>query len=194
MKRAGVLLAVMSVVALCAWPVQAAEIEKGTVEVTTQSFFSYASYSPDSGSDVTVTTINIDAGVGYFATSLLEVMGGIVVLHQGLDEEGGGSFSTTDFGVAGALRLNFATSGTAVPFLGAGLGIVTHGGDTDNDETTLIAPSVEAGVRFLVGSSASVNMALGYQFRSNALGVKDVSGNIILLGVGISAFASGGPM
>lgn len=47
---------------------------------------------------------------------------------------------------------------------------------------------ITAGVRMLVGSSASVNLSLGYQHGSNAEGEFNASSNRIVAGVGVSIF------
>jgi hypothetical protein len=191
MNKGSLFLAVCLIVFACAIPASAGGIEQGTVELSTSTFFSFNSYSDDD-EDLSITNVNIAGGIGYFATNIFEVITGLAIVHQSIDPGDGESFSTTDLGLGMSLRFNFGTESKMVPYVGIGAGIVGHSGDTPNEEVTIVAPSIEAGFRVVVGSRASVNIGAAYEHQINALGVEDVSGNVILVGVGISAFVIGG--
>ena len=173
-------------------PAAAGGIEQGTVELVTNTGFSYSSYSED-GDGVSVTNLRLGGSVGYFFTSLSELQVALLVDHTSIDIDGGGSASVTNTGMAVHYIANFATESAIVPFIGAGAGVLAHGGDVGNaDAASFIMPRILGGIRFLVGNSASVNLALSYEHQTNALGVEDVSGNVIMLDVGVSAFVQGG--
>jgi hypothetical protein len=194
MKRLTVLFAFLVTAFLCAAPALAGGIEKGTVELVPSTGFSYSSYSDDNDNSLKITNVRFGGNVGYFFTEMFELQVGLLVNHTGYDPDGGGSVSYTDTGVSGLFAVNFPTDGAAVPFVGAGLGMALHGGDVDDDEdnTTIMIPTIVGGVRILVGNSASVNLGVSYEHQTNALGIEDVSGNVIMMNVGISVFVKGG--
>jgi hypothetical protein len=168
----------------------AATLEKGTVELQTNASFVHSSYSSSGEHIGNTTLVNVAAGVGYCVSSLFEIDGGLQVVHTSADVEGVGSISATAFGATGGVTLNLPlASESVVPFVSAGLGVLTFSGDGySNSETALTAPYVRAGLRVLVGPMASVNFGLAYAHQTNAEGVKDLDNNQLGLSVGISIF------
>ncbi len=105
----------------------------------------------------------------------------------------GGSSVTLFGGVANAI-FNFASSGTAVPFIELGLGYSTlTGGGGGSDLHTAILPRLGGGVRILVGNSASVNIGATYEHLSTSVsgGGGSLGGNQFGVNVGLSIFPSG---
>jgi hypothetical protein len=101
-----------------------------------------------------------------------------------------GTVSNTGYGFTLGVTGNLSTSGAMIPFLSLDAGVLAYSGDSyNNAETSTLAPAVTAGVRWMIKSSASVNFTATYAHVLNATGSKDVDGNQVLLGVGVSLFA-----
>jgi len=174
-------------------PALAGGIEQGTVELVTNTGFNYSSYSDNQDNGLTITNLRFGGAVGYFFTHIMELQVGMLVNHLAYDPDGGESSSTTDTGMGMAVVANFPTESSVEPFFGAGISFVAHGGDVGGgDKMTLNAPVVTGGLRFLVGNSASINLGVSYEHQTNALGYEDVSANVIMFDLGVSAFVSGG--
>jgi hypothetical protein len=170
-------------------PASAAALTRGTVELTPSLSFSHQSFSFNGSDAGSLSTLAASGILGYCTSDKLEVLGGLLVSHQSVSNPGFGSASATAIGLTGGAQLNFASSGNTIPFVRGALGFLVNSGDAAaGTETTLIAPILEAGLRVLVGSKASVNMGVGYQHQSNAGGVNNLSSNIIVLDLGVSIF------
>lgn len=166
----------------------AAALEKGTVELATRFAFSHSSFSFDGNSSGTTTDADLTTSLGYSLSRLVEIQGDVLFKHSSVDPEGGESTSGGYFGFAGDIVLNFATDSNVIPYLLGGIGVVTYSGDTYGSETSMILPQLQAGIRLMIKSAASVNFGVGFSHMSNAAGVKDFSGNALAVGVGISIF------
>lgn len=162
-----------------------AALEQGTVELIPAATLMHVSYSDGFGGSASVTTLTGSVGFGYCVSDRAELLAGFLVNHIS------GDFGdATSAGLSGGFGLNFTSPGSnVVPFLQAQLGFVTNSG---GGETSLIIPSVAAGIRCLVGTGASVNFAAAFAHETNALGVADVSSNTIGLQVGVSIFPGAG--
>jgi len=168
-------------------------IEAGTIEIVPSTSFSYSSYS-SGDNDWKITNLQLGGSLGYFFTNLFEAEIGLLVDWTQYDPGSGSSSSVTNTGMVAAFLVNIPTDSKIVPYFGVGGGFLVPGGDVgSSDETTIVAPIVEAGMRFLVGNSASVNLGLSYEYQNNSFGDKDVTANMVSLSVGLSAFVSGGP-
>lgn len=192
MRKLGLVASLVLCVATMAGgvtPVDAATLEKGTLELTPALSFTRNSFSV-SGSDAGSLTILTASGLlGYCVTDHFEVVGGLLVNYQSIEVPGFGSESATSLGLLGGVQYNFSSGGETIPFVRGALGIVTNSGNLSaGDQTTVIAPSLLAGLRMLVGASASVNFGVGYQHQTNALGVQDLSANTFGLEIGVSIF------
>ncbi len=174
-----------------ATPSQSADLGKAAIELNPSLAYSHNSVSGFSGLDFTTTSLDISGLVGYFVSDMVELGGGLLVTYESVDYEGlvGGAQSATAAGLIGGIALNFASSNNVVPFVRGSVGFLSNSGDLYIDnETTVIAPLLEGGLRVMVGRSASVNFVVGYQHRSDVFGVRDQSVNSVTLGVGVSVF------
>ncbi len=193
MSIRAILVAGVAVV-LCGSSAHAGPMSKGTVELSPSLSFSHNSLRSNGTDDGSLTTLLANTQVGYCLSNLVEIIGGPLLTHQSVDPPSGGSVSATSFGLSGGVRLNFASSGNIVPFVGAAVGFASNSGDgAFGTETTTIAPILQGGIRVLVGPSGSVNLGVGYQHESNAFGVKDESSNTFAFEVGVSLFPVIGP-
>lgn len=172
-------------------PSQAALLGKGALELNPSLAFSHNSYSAGGSSDFTTTTLDVSAFVGYFTSDLVEIGGGLLVSYQSIPGIFTSRLSATHIGLTGGVTLNFATSSNVVPYLRGSVGLLDNSGDTGH-ETTYLAPLLEGGLRVMVGQTASVNFAAGFQHQTNAFGVQDESANIVTFGVGLSVFPKTG--
>ena len=192
MRNRGIVAALAVIVATMAWgssALHAATLEKGTIELTPSLGFNRNSLSV-SGTDVgTLTNFSASGEIGYCVTNHFEVGGGLLMTYQSIDDPISGSESSTAFGVIGGVQYNFSSAGQMVPFARAAIGILTNSGSLSvGEETSFIAPMLQAGIRLLVGTSASVNCGIGYRHQTNTFGAQDLSANTFELQVGVSIF------
>jgi hypothetical protein len=189
---------VLVLVVLSPLAARAASIQAQSIELDTRFSFDHNSISVDDagpfGEDVefSTTSVEVQAGVGYFFTSNWELLGNLLIDHTGF----GGDFdgSLTDFGLLADVLYHFNTSGSIIPFVGAGLGFVNHGGDVgdDEDDTTLIVPEILAGLRWPFREVVSLNLTGGYRHQDSPLGIDDADGNEFFITFGFSFFLDGG--
>ena len=180
MRRSLQVLAVFAALAFGGSSADAA-LEQGTLELAPALSYTHSSYSAPGAGSASVTQFAGTLGLGYCMSDRAELLGAFILNHIS------GDFGdATTGGLSGGMGLNFPSSGSnIVPFLQAEVGFLSNSG---GGETTLILPSIAAGIRCLIGNSASVNFAAGYQHQTNALGVSDVSANILGLQIGVSIF------
>ena len=191
MLRKGPVLSVLlfPLALLSAASAGAAPLGQGAVELQVGSSFSHNSYSYQGETVLRQTTLALGLSGGDFLTDRLEIGGGVAAVHSFLDEVGVGSASQTSFGLSGNVTFNFPAGGNLVPFVGLAVGPIFYSGDgLSSTEATLILPSVQVGVRQMVGNSASVNFGLSFAHQLNALGVKDLNGNQLALTIGMSIY------
>jgi hypothetical protein len=188
------LIPMFALILLTPLAARAASIEAQSIELDTRFDFDHNSISVDTPAgdfDYSVTRLNINAGVGYFFNPNWELLGLLIVDHTGVGGDLDGSL--TDFGLTAQGRYHFNTSGSIIPFVGAGLGIVMHGGDTgDDDENTFIIPELVAGVRWPFRDVVSLNLSGGYRHETSPFGVEDSDGNDFFIAFGFSFFLQGG--
>lgn len=183
---------VVTMVLLTPLAARAASIEAKSLELDTRFSFQHNSVSieTDFGDfDYGVTTLDVNLGAGYFFTPNWELLGGLLINHTAIDDA-----SVTDFGLKASGYYNFTTSGSVIPFVGLGLGFVMHNGDYDSDEddTTLIAPEIVGGVRWPFRDVVSLNLSGGYRHEDSPYGFQDGSGDEFFLAFGFSYFLQGG--
>ena len=111
-----------------------------------------------------------------------------MINHQAYSEPGVGSASATSIGLTGGVQYNFVSGGRVVPYLRSALGFVNNSRDVPGIETTFIAPLLQGGLRWLVGSSASINYGLGYRHQLNVQGTRGLSADTFSLEIGLSIF------
>jgi hypothetical protein len=183
------LLAISAVLALVATasaaPRSAAanQIATGSIEFAPAVSFSHSNFKREGYGNVdTFTELNVSPTIGYCLSDHYEVTGGMLIRHQATNGN-----SDTSLGATAGLTYNFSRQGAVIPFASLGFGTLFYDGFS-LDQTAVLAPMISGGVRMLVGSTASVNMNLGYQHESNANGEFNASANRIVAGVGVSLF------
>lgn len=183
-------LPVFALVLLTPLAARAASVEPGSLELN--GFFSFQHISatwdrdpPLPDVDLSTTIFDLEPGLGYFINSNWEVLGNLIFLHSTLSD-----FSEDHFGLKGSVYYHFGTTGTIIPFAGAGIGLLTNGGDLDGD-TSVIIPELLLGVRWPFKQIVSFNFMGGYRHTTNYLGV-DAGGDEVFLGAGFSVFLKGG--
>jgi hypothetical protein len=165
----------------------AASFEAGTVEFGIDATLSHSSYTYEDQAVAKRDDISVTTGVGYCVTDLLELKGSLLFTYASANPEGGESASASAFGALGGLVVNFGSGGTMVPYVQGSVGVLSYSGDGyENSEATLVLPRLGAGVRFMVGESASINCGAFWQLLSNAEGVEELSANQFGLAVGTS--------
>ena len=163
--------------------VQANQLVQGSIEIAPSVTFNHENFKREGYGNVDhQTELTITPTLGYCMSDRFEVMSGLIVRHESFNDQ-----HTTSLGALAGLNYNFPPHGTIVPFVGLGFGVLFyHGFSFDN--TAVLAPMLSGGMRVLIGSSASVNMSLGYQHESNAGGEFNATSNKLLASVGVSLF------
>jgi hypothetical protein len=178
-------LAMPFVMALIAAPVwaQGSQLNEGSIEFAPMVSFSHQNFKREGYGNVeTSTRLDITPTVGFCVSRHYEVTGAFLTRHTSVNGN-----SDTALGASAGLTYNFSSKGDVIPFASLGFGALFYGGFA-LDETAVLAPMVAGGIRVLVGSTASVNMSLGYQHESNADGEFNASANRVTAGVGVSIF------
>ena len=158
-------------------------VPSGTVEFSPSVSYSHWNVKREGYGNVdTFTKLEITPTIGYCVSDHYEVTGGFMTRH-----ESSNGMSETALGTTAGLIYNFNPQGGFIPFASVGFGALFYDG-FHLDNTAVLAPMINAGVRVLVGSSASVNASLGFQHEANAQGESGLSSNRLVAGVGVSLF------
>ncbi len=158
-------------------------VPSGTVEFSPSVSYSHWNVKREGYGNVdTFTKLEITPTIGYCVSNHYEVTGGFMTRH-----ESSNGMSSTALGTTAGLTYNFNPQGGFIPFASAGFGALFYDG-FHLSNTAVLAPMISAGVRVLVGSSASVNASLGFQHEANAQGESGLSSNRLVAGVGVSLF------
>ncbi|HZI89695.1 MAG TPA: hypothetical protein VFD83_04505, partial [Candidatus Polarisedimenticolia bacterium] len=156
-------------------------VPSGTIEFSPSVSYSHWNMKREGYGNVdTFTKLEITPTIGYCVSDHYEVTGGFMTRH-----ESSNGMSETALGTTAGLTYNFNPQGGFIPFASVGFGALFYDG-FHLDNTAVLAPMVTAGVRVLVGSSASVNASLGFQHEANAQGEQGLSSNRLVAGVGVS--------
>jgi len=158
-------------------------VPAGTIEFSPSVSYSHWNMKREGYGNVdTFTKLEITPTLGYCVSNHYEVTGGFMTRH-----ESSNGMSETALGTTAGLVYNFNPQGGFIPFASVGFGVLFYDG-FHLDNTAVLAPMINAGVRVLVGSSASVNASLGFQHEANAQGESGLSSNRLVAGVGVSLF------
>jgi len=180
-----VALALSITAAISALPSHAAadQISTGSIEFSPSVSFSHSNLKREGYGNVdSFTRLDVTPTVGFCISRHYEVNGGFMTRHQSTNGN-----SQTALGATAGLTYNLSPHGTVIPFASLGFGALFYDGFSLNN-TAVLAPMMTGGIRVLVGSTASVNMNLGYQHESNADGEFGASANRLIAGVGVSLF------
>jgi hypothetical protein len=158
-------------------------VPAGTVEFAPSVSYIHGNVKREGYGNVdTFTKLEVTPTIGYCVSDHYEVTGGFMTRHESVN-----GMSQTALGTTAGLTYNFSPQGGFIPFASVGFGALFYDG-FHLDNTAVLAPMISAGVRVLVGSSASVNASLGFQHEANAQGESGLSSNRIAAGVGVSLF------
>ena len=159
------------------------QLAQGSIEIAPSVTFNHENFKREGYGNVDhQTELTITPTIGYCVSDRFEVMSGLMVRHESFNDQ-----HETSLGALAGLNYNFPPHGTIVPFVGLGFGVLFYDGFSF-DNTAVLAPMLSGGMRVLIGSSASVNMSLGYQHESNAGGEFNATSNKLLASVGVSLF------
>jgi hypothetical protein len=168
---------------IAAFAASADQLSSGSIEFSPTVAFSHQNFKRQGYGNVeTSTRLDITPTVGFCVSRHYEVTGAFLTRHQSSNGN-----SDTALGASAGLTYNFNSAGQLIPFASVGFGALFYGGFA-LDETAVLAPMVTGGLRVLVGSTAAINMSLGYQHESNADGEFNASANRVIAGVGVSLF------
>jgi hypothetical protein len=185
---------VLALVLLTPLAARAATIQPKSLELN--GFFKFentsATYDPPGNApseDVGTTVFDLEPGVGYFLNSNWEVLGSLIILHQGY-----GGNSLDNFGLKASGYYHFNTTGSIIPFAGVGIGLLSNGGDRpdDADNSSIIIPELIVGIRCPFKNIVSFNFTGGYRHITNYFGWDGAGGDQFFLGAGFSMFLRGG--
>lgn len=172
-------LAVLGWALLAAHPVDANQVARGSVELSPTLTFSHENLKREGYGGVdNFTQLDFKPTIGYCVTDHYEIVGGTILRHEDVN-----GTKTTSVGALAGLTYNFNPSQRLVPYGTVAFGALFYGGFSF-DQPAVLAPSLTAGLRVLVGDAASVNVSLGYQRERN----DHERQNRILAGAGVSIF------
>jgi hypothetical protein len=158
-------------------------VSGGAVEFSPTVSFTHQNFKREGYGNVDhFTQLDVKPTVGFCVSDHYEVMAGFLARHTSVN----GSDDTA-LGATAGLTYNFSRHGSVIPFVGLGFGALFYDGFT-MDNTAVLAPMLNGGVRVPVGGMAAVNMSVGYQHESNADGEFNASANRIVGSVGVSLF------
>jgi hypothetical protein len=161
----------------------AAQLAAGSIELAPTVSFSHSNFKREGyGNTETFTRLDFTPTIGFCLNEHYEITAGLMARHTAANDD-----SDTALGATAGFTYNFSPQGSVIPFASVGFGALFYDGFSF-DGTAVLAPMINAGVRMLVGSTASVNLSLGYQHESNAEGEFNASSNRIVAGVGVSIF------
>jgi hypothetical protein len=177
------LLAMLAVLATVPFalpaPATANQVSRGSIELTPKFSFTHSNLKREGYGNIdNATEFNFAPSIGFCLSDRYEVTGGAIVRHF----QSGGT-NNTNVGVTTGLIYNFNPKGSLIPYAGAGFGVLFEEGFTF-DNTAVLAPDLQVGLRALVGNAASVNMGIGYQHETDG----HVHVNRVGAQVGISVF------
>ena len=176
------MIAATTIVALPC-PAHGNQISTGSIEFSPTVAFSHWNMKREGYGNVdNFTRLDITPTIGYCMSNHYEVTGAFMTRHESTN-----GVSDTALGANAGLTYNFSPQGAVIPFASVGFGTLFYDGFSFNDAAVL-APMLTGGIRMLVGSSASVNVNMGYQHESNAQGEFGASSNRLVAGVGVSVF------
>ena len=158
-------------------------VSAGAVEFSPTVTFTHQNFKREGYGNVDhFTQLDVKPTVGFCVSDHYEVMAGFLARHTSVNGD-----DDTALGATAGLTYNFSRHGSVIPFVGLGFGALFYDGFT-MDNTAVLAPMINGGVRVPVGGMAAVNMSLGYQHESNADGEFNASANRIVASVGVSLF------
>jgi hypothetical protein len=160
-------------------PASANQVSRGSVELSPKFSFTHSNLKREGyGNIERATEFTLTPTIGYCISDHYEVTGGAIVRHF----QSGGT-NSTNVGITTGLIYNFNPKGSLIPYAGAGFGVLFEEGFTF-DNTAVLAPDLQVGLRALVGNSASINMGVGFQHETDG----HVHVNRVGAQVGISVF------
>jgi len=177
--------AMMTALLVTGWTGRAGaeQIAAGSIELAPTVSFSHSNFKREGYGNVeTFTRLDFTPTIGFCLNEHYEITTGLWARHTAANDE-----SDTALGATAGFTYNFSPRGGVIPFASLGFGALFYDGFSF-DGTAVLAPMITAGARMLIGSSASVNLSLGYQHESNAEGEFNASSNRIVAGVGVSIF------
>ena len=165
----------------------ASSIGAGTMEVSPSISFGRSSVNPVGGGDaINLTHYNASVGAGRAINSQFEIIGGALMQRRN-PKSGDG---VTAWGGSVGAQYHFASQGSVIPFLSAGIGAVQFDSNGETDRAMLL-PMMRVGIRSMMGDSRSVNFSIGYQRESNPNSAVEDNANMFDRGVGMSFLSPG---
>jgi hypothetical protein len=189
MKKALVMFAALllsSVVPLSFASSAGEKTAEGRTELGGDFHFISSSYEGAS-----ITSLALTPRIGLFVSPGVAFEPKLLLVHQTINPDRGGSYSATDFGTILNVAYHFEGRGESdyVPFIFGGVGFVTHSGDVGpNDEWTIILPDIGGGIKVFFTNSALLRAEIFFQNVTNANGVEDSDATEFGLRAGVSVF------
>lgn len=178
-RRMLLAVAALGLALSAAGPAAANQVAKGSIELSPTLSFSHENLKREGYGGVdNFTQLDFKPTIGFCVSNHYEIMGGTIIRHEDVN-----GTKTTSVGALAGLTYNFNPSQRLVPYGTLAFGALFYGGFSF-DEPAVLAPSLTAGLRVLVGDAASVNVSLGYQRERN----DHERQNRILASAGVSIF------
>lgn len=163
-------------------------LHKGDLELSGRLSFNHSRLSVEGGSDVTSSNLEFGSFFGVFLSDLIQIGGTLFVDYNSWETSGHGSVSHTSFGIGPDIVFNFNNKGPLVPYIDFALAVAIYSGDSYGEEIGFILPSIQGGLRVLIGDSAAANFGVGYAHVSNVSGYDGRNKNAFSVFAGFSVF------
>jgi hypothetical protein len=195
MKKVVSLILVVFVLALFSSSFAQEKTAKGQVEIGGTVSFYVSSESYDGNKAGSGSEFMVYPSVGYFIIPKLELEPKLLIVYSSWKPEGGKTSSTSNFGgiLNFAYHFEGATQGNMVPFVFAGIGVLSNSekidGETVKDlKTTMILPDAGGGIKYFITEKGVIRAEVFYQRLSKAYGVDKLTESNIGLRAGVSLF------
>lgn len=195
MKKVVSILLAVFVLALFSSAFAQEKTAKGQIEIGgTISAYTW-SESYDGTKVLSGTEFMVYPSVGYFVIPKLELEPKLLVNYSSEKPKGGKTSSTTNLGGIFNVAYHFegAIKGNAIPFVFAGIGILSNSAKSDGEtvkdlKTTMILPDAGVGLKYFITEKGVIRAELYYQRLDKAYGVDKLVETNIGLRAGITLF------
>ena len=167
-------------------------LDAGTIELRTRGdAYRSAVQRSAPNQSATLTYATVGLGAGYFVTSIFEVFGDFTYTYAKTSRENGATdLAQSRVGGLVGIIANFHSTQSVMPFVSIAAGPIWNARTPEElpHKTTIVAPSIDAGVRVLVSRLASLNFSGYYQHERYAYGQEDTDADKFGVRFGISLF------
>ncbi|MDH4222187.1 MAG: porin family protein [candidate division Zixibacteria bacterium] len=170
--------------------------EKGRIELGGSAGFYTSSVSYDGEHQFSETEFSFYPRMGFFIIDKFEIEPQLVFKTYSFNPEGGESGTVSHFGGIFSLSYNFEGNGSMVPFVFAGIGVLTNSiTDEEDIKASLILPEVGVGLKAFFNNNWAFRSEAFFNHMTNGgrlgfgyTGLEDLKNNTFGFRLGFSVF------